>query len=97
MLAKNKKGFILSEAVVALGLVSISLILIHSCVQNERKTEMRLNKQVTISRKLLDGSRRLKANKSQSVSLPDSKFIFTKSSITLSDQNQGVLRKIEIE
>ncbi|MBU7555616.1 hypothetical protein NVV78_09890 [Pediococcus ethanolidurans] len=97
MLIENKNGFILSEALVALGIVSITIILVQSSIQSGSQTEHRLARQTEISRTMLDGSRRLKEFHAQTISLSDEELKFTSEELILKGTDHKVLRVINIE
>ncbi|AVL00218.1 hypothetical protein SIN07_03560 [Pediococcus inopinatus] len=97
MLKRNKNGFIFSEALVALGLISISLVLLHNCVQREKQIEKQLEKQVEISRQMLEGSRLFKKNESKKIQVGHSVIEQKPNLFILRNSENIVVRKINFE
>ncbi|GEL16050.1 hypothetical protein [Pediococcus cellicola] len=97
MLKKNKSGFVLSESLISLSIISMTLILVHNCVQNEHQVAQKLGESTDVSRTLLTASRRLDAIKSETISLNSGTLEVKKDGILLKSEHRKTLRKIDFE
>ncbi|AMV59890.1 hypothetical protein IV84_GL001672 [Pediococcus damnosus] len=78
-------------------LISITLVLVHDCIQNERQVDKKLANQVLISREMLEGSRRFDEKKDQEMHIGSDTLKYSTRLLVLEGTQHHVIRKIEFE